>query len=68
MIGMAAGWKLKVLLEAGKLTAVVAKIGSVGAFTDAEVLSGYTSFCLGARSVCPTVTMVVTFTGSWYGG
>ena len=41
-------------------------MGYVGAYTYAEVISGYTSFFLGARSVCPTVTMDVTFTGSWY--
>ena len=41
-------------------------MGYVGAFTYAEVISGYTSFFLGARSVCPTATMEVTFTGSWY--
>ena len=41
-------------------------MGYVGAFTYAEVISGYTSFFLGARSVCPSVTMEVTFTGSWY--
>ena len=35
-------------------------------FTYAEVISGYTSFYLGAKSVCPDVTMDVTFTGSWY--
>ncbi|MBQ5342559.1 MAG: BMP family ABC transporter substrate-binding protein, partial [Oscillospiraceae bacterium] len=40
--------------------------GYIGAFTYAEVISGYTSFFLGARSVCPTATMEVTFTGSWY--
>ena len=40
--------------------------GYVGAFTYAEVISGYTSFYLGAKSVCPSVTMDVTFTGSWY--
>jgi basic membrane protein A len=38
----------------------------VGAFTFAEVISGYTSFYLGAKSVCPSVTMEVQFTGSWY--
>jgi basic membrane protein A len=41
-------------------------MGYVGAFTYAEVISGYTSFYLGAKSVCPTVTMEVQFTGSWY--
>ena len=53
-------------IAAGKFTAEEAKIGYIGAFTYAEVVSGYTSFFLGARSVCPTVTMDVTFTGSWY--
>ena len=41
-------------------------MGYVGAYTYAEVMSGYTSFYLGAKSVCPSVTMKVTFTGSWY--
>ena len=54
------------MIEAGKITADKAKMGYVGAFTYAEVISGYTSFYLGAKSVCPTVTMDVTFTGSWY--
>ena len=45
---------------------IVPKMGYVGAFTYAEVMSGYTSFYLGAKSVCPTVTMDVQFTGSWY--
>ncbi len=40
-------------------------MGYVGAYTYAEVISGYTSFYLGAKSVCPSVTMEVTFTGSW---
>ena len=66
LAGIAAGMKLNEMIEAGKFTAEEAKIGYVGAFTYAEVVSGYTSFFLGARSVCPTVTMEVTFTGSWY--
>ena len=66
LAGVAAGLKLNEMIEAGKFTAEEAKIGYVGAFTYAEVVSGYTSFFLGARSVCPTVTMEVTFTGSWY--
>ena len=41
-------------------------MGYVGAFTYAEVISGYTSFYLGAKSVCPDVIMKVQFTGSWY--
>ncbi len=66
LAGVAAGMKLNEMIEAGEFTAEEAKIGYVGAFTYAEVISGYTSFFLGARSVCPTATMEVTFTGSWY--
>lgn len=66
LAGVAAGLKLNEMIEAGKFTAEEAKMGYVGAFTYAEVVSGYTSFFLGARSVCPSVTMDVTFTGSWY--
>ena len=66
LAGIAAGMKLNEMIEAGKFTAEEAKMGYVGAFTYAEVVSGYTSFYLGAKSVCPTVTMEVTFTGSWY--
>ncbi len=66
LAGIAAGLKLNEMIEAGQFTADEAKMGYVGAFTYAEVVSGYTSFYLGAKSVCPTVTMDVTFTGSWY--
>lgn len=66
LAGVAAGMKLNAMIENGEFKAEEAKIGYVGAFTYAEVVSGYTSFFLGARSVCPTATMEVTFTGSWY--
>ena len=66
LAGIAAGLKLNEMIENGQFAADEAKIGYVGAFTYAEVISGYTSFFLGARSVCPTATMEVTFTGSWY--
>lgn len=66
LAGVAAGMKLNEMIEAGDFTADEAKMGYVGAFTYAEVISGYTSFFLGAKSVCPSVTMDVTFTGSWY--
>lgn len=56
--------KLNAMIEAGDIKAEEAKMGYVGAFTYAEVVSGYTSFYLGAKSVCPTVTMDVTFTGT----
>ncbi len=64
--GISAGMKLNQLIADGKITAEQAKLGYIGAYTYAEVISGYTSFFLGARSVCPTATMEVTFTGSWY--
>ena len=66
LAGIAAGMKLNEMIANGDITEDQAKIGYVGAYTYAEVISGYTSFFLGARSVCPTATMEVTFTGSWY--
>ena len=66
LAGIAAGMKLNEMIANGEFTEDEAKIGYVGAFTYAEVVSGYTSFFLGARSVCPSATMEVTFTGSWY--
>ena len=66
LAGVAAGMKLNDMIANGYITEDQAKMGYVGAFTYAEVISGYTSFFLGARSVCPTATMEVTFTGSWY--
>jgi basic membrane protein A len=66
LAGIAAGMKLNEMIKDGTITADEAHMGYVGAWTYAEVISGYTSFFLGAKSVCPTVTMDVTFTGSWY--
>lgn len=66
LAGIAAGMKLNEMIKDGKITAEQAKMGYVGAFTYAEVISGYTAFYLGAKSVCPSVTMDVQFTGSWY--
>lgn len=66
LAGITAGMKLNEMIENGTITADQAKMGYVGAYTYAEVISGYTSFFLGARSVCPSATMEVTFTGSWY--
>ena len=66
LVGVAAGLKLNEMIENGKITAEQAKIGYVGAYPYAEVKSGYTSFFLGARSVCPSATMDVKFTNSWF--
>lgn len=66
LAGVAAGMKLNEMISSGKITADQAVIGYVGAFPYAEVKSGYTSFYLGARSVCPSATMKVTYTNSWF--
>lgn len=66
LAGVAAGMKLNEMIEAGTITADKAKMGYVGAYTYAEVISGLTSFYLGAKYVCPSVTMDVQFTGEWY--
>ena len=66
LAGVAAGLKLNELQAEGKIKGAAPLMGYVGAFTYAEVISGYTSFYLGAKSVCPDVTMKVQFTGSWY--
>lgn len=66
LCGIAAGMKLNEMISKGSITAQNAKIGYVAAFSYAEVISDYSAFYLGAKSVCPTVTMDVRFTGSWY--
>ena len=63
--GVVAGLKLNDMIASGKITAAQAKIGYVGAYPYAEVVSGYTSFFLGVRSVCPSATMEVRYTNSW---
>lgn len=66
LAGIAAGMKLNEMIKDGKIKAEEAIIGYVGAYTYAEVISGMTSFFLGARSVCESATMKVRYTGSWY--
>ncbi len=66
LAGIAAGMKLNEMIENGEFTADEAKMGYVGAYPYAEVISGFTSFYLGAKSVCPTVTMEVQYTQSWF--
>ena len=63
--GVVAGLKLNEMIADGTVTEDACKIGYVGAFPYAEVISGYTSFFLGVRSVCPSATMDVKFTNSW---
>ena len=63
--GIIAGMKLKEMIEQGKISESEAKLGFVGAYPYAEVISGYTAFLLGARSVVPTATMDVRYTYTW---
>ena len=63
--GIVAGLKLNEMISSGKISVADAKIGYVGAYPYAEVVSGYTSFFLGVRSVCPSATMEVRYTNSW---
>jgi basic membrane protein A len=63
--GVAAGLKLKEMIDGGKITKDKAKMGYVGAYPYAEVVSGFTSFFLGAKSIVPEVTMEVKYTNSW---
>ena len=65
LAGVAAGLKIQEMIDTGKISADQAVIGYVGAFSFAEVISGFTSYYLGAKSVCPSVTMKVQFVGSW---
>ena len=63
--GVVAGLKLNEMIEDGTVKEDACKMGYVGAYTYAEVISGYTSFYLGAKSVCPSATMEVKYTNSW---
>ncbi len=65
LAGVAAGMKMQEMIDNGEITADEAVIGYVGAFSFAEVISGFTAYYLGARSVCPSATMKVQFVGSW---
>ncbi len=65
LAGVVAGMKMQELIDNGEITADQAVIGYVGAYSFAEVISGFTAYYLGAKSVCPSVTMKVNFVGSW---
>ena len=63
--GVAAGMKLRQLLDSGAILPQDALVGYVSANSSAEVISGFTAFILGVRSVAPEATMRVRYTGSW---
>ncbi len=63
--GVAAGLKMQEMIDKGEIKPEEAVIGYVGAYSFAEVISGFTAYYLGAKSVCPSTTMKVQFVGSW---
>jgi len=63
--GVVAGLKIKEMIDQGLITPEEAKVGYVAAFPYAEVISGYTAFILGVRSVVPEAVMCVKYTDSW---
>ena len=63
--GIAAGMKMKQMISEGLIGEDQAIIGFVAAFPTSEVISGYTAFLLGARSVVPTTVMRVCYTHTW---
>ena len=65
LAGVVAGMKLQEMIDNGEITEEEAVIGYVGAYSFAEVISGFTAYYLGAKSVCPSATMKVQFVGSW---
>lgn len=65
LAGVVAGMKLQEMIDNGEITEDEAVIGYVGAFSFAEVISGFTAYYLGAKSVCPSVTMKVKYVNSW---
>ena len=65
LAGVAAGLKLNEMIENGTITAEEAVIGYVAAFYFEEVISGFSAFYLGARSVCPSATMITLKADSW---
>ena len=67
LAGYAAGLKLNTMKD--KAVDNNFKVGYVGAWTYAEVISGYTSWYLGLKAALDdgyTASMLVQFTGSWY--
>ncbi|MCR5502658.1 MAG: BMP family ABC transporter substrate-binding protein [Lachnospiraceae bacterium] len=63
--GIAAGMKLKQMIAERLITEDQALVGFVAAFPTSEVISGYTAFLLGVRSIVPSATMEVTYTHTW---
>ena len=63
--GIAAGMKIKQMISDGIISEDEAIVGFVAAFPTSEVISGYTAFLMGIRSVVPTAVMRVSYTQTW---
>ena len=63
--GIVAGKKIAQMIDEGTLDKDQALVGFVAAFPDSEVISGYTAFLLGVRSVVSTAKMEVSYTHTW---
>ena len=63
--GIAAGMKIRQMISEGIISEDQAVVGFVAAFPTSEVISGYTAFLLGVRSVVPQAVMRVRYTETW---
>jgi len=63
--GIAAGMKIQQMIQEGSITEDEAIVGFVAAFPTSEVISGYTAFLMGVRSIVPSATMHVCYTETW---
>ena len=63
--GIVAGMKIKQMISEGTITDDQALVGFVAAFPTSEVISGYTAFLLGVRSIVPQAVMQVRYTQTW---
>ncbi len=63
--GIAAGLKLRDMIDNHVIDADGALVGYIGAYPSVEVVSGFTAFLLGVRSVAPEATMRVRYTNAW---
>ncbi|MCR5495816.1 MAG: BMP family ABC transporter substrate-binding protein [Treponema sp.] len=63
--GLVAGKKLEELIKKGQIEPSQSLVGYVAAFPYAEVISGYTAFLLGVRTIVPDAKMYVRYTNTW---
>ena len=63
--GVAAGVKLKSMIESGEVGKDGAKIGFVCDYANSEALSDAAAFLLGVRSEVPNAVMQIRSTGKW---